>query len=309
MMIKVDNVHKHFGKTQALAGVSFTVNPGTIFGLLGPNGAGKTTITHILAGIETADQGRVSISGLDIREHTMAARAKIGLVPQEPGFYGALSARENLAFWAAMYGVPSGHARESIDELLHLTGLSQRADEPVSRFSGGMRRRLNLAVGLVHHPPVILLDEPTLEVDPQSRRQIVDFVRNQAKNGATVLYTTHQLGDAQEVCDHLAIVDQGRIVAAGTLEELRKLLPHASSLRFEFAFDIDGDLASQLKSLPGAGTVSVAGGIATIEIAEARVLMSAVADILHIPGLIGMRFEEASLETVFLHLTGRGLRD
>lgn len=308
-MIEVRECHKRFGATQALAGVTFDARPGEILGLLGPNGAGKTTIIHIMAGIDTADHGTVLVKGQDVRTNPMAVRAAVGLIPQEPGFYGALTARENLCFWGSMYGVAPRKLAKRIDELLQITGLSERAHEPISRFSGGMRRRLNLALGLVHSPSVILLDEPTLEVDPQSRRQIVDFVHRLAREGATVLYTTHQLGDAQEVCDRVAIMDRGKIVAAGTLDELRRFLPAARSLRIEFAMDIDEDLKGRLEGVSGAGGVSVAAGVATIEIADAQTLLTALADVVAMPGMTGFRLEEASLETVFLHLTGRGLRD
>jgi len=308
-MIEVRNVHRRFGHTQALSGVSFQAPPGEICGLLGPNGAGKTTIIHIIAGIDSADQGTVVVNGHDVRREPRVVRGQVGLIPQEPGFYGALTARENLSFWGTMYGVPSRELARRSEELLHLTGLTERSNEPISRFSGGMRRRLNLALGLIHKPAVILLDEPTLEVDPQSRRQIVDFVHRLARDGATVLYTTHQLGDAQEVCDRIAIMDHGQIIAAGTLQELRRHLPSGNTLRIEFAHEVDAEMKARLEGLPGAGAVSIVAGVATIDVLDARALLAAVADLVSMPGVTGFRFEEANLESVFLQLTGRGLRD
>lgn len=308
-MIEVTQVHKRFGTTQALGGVTFRARPGEIFGLLGPNGAGKTTIIHIVACIEAADEGTVVVNGHDVRREPRRVRSEVGLIPQEPGFYAALTARENLTFWGSMYGVRSQELTKRTDELLELTGLAERASEPISRFSGGMRRRLNLALGLIHRPAVLLLDEPTLEVDPQSRRQIIDFVQRLAKDGATVLYTTHQLGDAQEVCDRIAIMDHGQVVADGTLQELRGRLPSANTLRIEFAHDIDPELAARLQGLPGAGPVNMVAGVATIDILDARVLLASVADLVSMPGVTGFRFEEPNLESVFLQLTGRGLRD
>jgi len=308
-MIEVTGVHKRFGTTQALSGVSFRAQPGEVFGLLGPNGAGKTTIIHIIAGIDSADQGTVLVNGHDLQREPRVVRGQVGLIPQEPGFYGALTARENLTFWGSMYGVPSRELSRRTDELLQLTGLTDRANEPISRFSGGMRRRLNLALGLIHKPAVLLLDEPTLEVDPQSRRQIIDFVHRLAKDGSTVLYTTHQLSDAQEVCDRIAIMDRGEIVADGTLQELRRRLPSGTTLRIEFAQDIDAEILARLQGLPGAGLVNVVAGVATIDIQDVRVLLASVADLVSMPGVTGFRFEEANLESVFLQLTGRGLRD
>lgn len=308
-MIEVTGVHKRFGSTQALGGVGLRAQPGEILGLLGPNGAGKTTMIHIIAGIDAADQGTVLVNGHDVRRDPRLVRRQVGLIPQEPGFYAALTARENLTFWGSMYGVPSRELSKRTAELLQLTGLTERANEPISRFSGGMRRRLNLALGLIHKPAVLLLDEPTLEVDPQSRRQIIDFVQRLTRDGATVLYTTHQLSDAQEVCDRIAILDRGQIVADGTLQELRGRLPSGNTLRIEFAIDIDAELMARLQELPGAGPVSVGAGVATIEVLDARVLLASVADLVSMPGVTGFRFEEANLESVFLQLTGRGLRD
>lgn len=308
-MLEVRKCNRRYGGTQALSDVSFGVHPGEIFGLLGPNGAGKTTLIHIIATIDSAFTGEIFVGGMNVRREQTPVRKLVGLVPQEPGFYAALTARENLEFWGAMYGVRPSMLTARITELLQVTGLTDRADEPVSRFSGGMRRRLNLALGLVHHPSLILLDEPTLEVDPQSRRQIVDFIRRLAHEGATVIYTTHQLSDAQEVCDRLAILDRGRVIAQGTMAELREHLPAATSLRVEFAFAVCGDLLHRIEALPGAGAVRVDSGSVTIEVRDLRTLMAAIADLITMPGVTGFRMEEASLENVFLHLTGRGLRD
>lgn len=308
-MLDVRNCQRRFGNIEALRDVSFAVPEGEIFGLLGPNGAGKTTMIHLIATIDTAHRGEIFVGGIDARREPRRVRQLIGLVPQEPGFYAALSARENLEFWGAMYGVKRGLLATRIDELLQVIGLADRANEPVSRFSGGMRRRLNMALGLVHHPSLILLDEPTLEVDPQSRRQIVDYIRRLAREGATVIYTTHQLSDAQEVCDRLAIMDRGQVIAQGTMAELRAYLPGATSLRVEFAFPIDQGLQDRLAALPGAGAVVVEGGSASIAVGDLRSLMTGIVDVIAHVGVIGFRLEEASLENVFLHLTGRGMRD
>jgi len=309
-MLEVHNCTRRFSTIQALSDVSFAVHSGEIFGLLGPNGAGKTTLIHIIAMIDTADGGTVTVNGMDTRRQPTKIRPLVGLVPQEPGFYAALSARENLEFWGTMYGVGRNILSSRIADLLEVTGLSNRANEPVSRFSGGMRRRLNLALGLVHHPSLILLDEPTLEVDPQSRRQIVDFIRGLAQEGSTVIYTTHQLSDAQEVCNRLGIMDQGKIIAQGTLTELREHLPACSTLCVEFDDTVDDALAAALMGpLPGAGAIAVKGSTVRIEVKDLRTLMSSVAEVVAMPGVTGFRMEEASLENIFLHLTGRGMRD
>jgi ABC-2 type transport system ATP-binding protein len=237
------------------------------------------------------------------------SRKRIGLVPQEAGFYPALTARENLQFWGAMYDLNASTSAKRADELLHVVGLSERANTSVGSYSGGMKRRLNLALGLVHTPTVLLLDEPTLEVDPQSRRQIVDLIRQLATDGAAILYTTHQLSDAQEVCDRIGIMDHGVLLAEGTMDELRDRLPAANCLVVILHPEVPAQTREAFENLPGSGqTTSHPQGI-SLSITDARLLLEAVASRLSLPGVLGIRMEEASLEEVFFHLTGKGVRD
>jgi ABC-2 type transport system ATP-binding protein len=202
--------------------VSFEIQRGEIFGLLGPNGAGKSTTVNMLSTYLTPDSGQVFIEGVRATG-SMAVKHRIGVVPQEIALYDDLTAQENLDFFARMYDVPASGRRARIQEVLEQVGLDDRARERVESFSGGMKRRLNLAVGIVHRPAFLMLDEPTVGVDPQSRQKIFDIIRGLRQSGATLLYTTHYMEEAEQLCDRIAIMDGGRVIAMGTLEELLRL--------------------------------------------------------------------------------------
>ncbi|MCA9727528.1 MAG: ABC transporter ATP-binding protein [Candidatus Eisenbacteria bacterium] len=209
-----------YGDRLAVDGVSFTVRPGQIFGLLGPNGAGKTTTISCLSGLLHPTSGTVRINGHDVIHDGVKARASIGVVPQELAIYPEISARQNLEYWGAVQGLSGAELRDRIDPLLERVGLAGRAKEPVKSYSGGMKRRLNIAVGLIHDPKVLLMDEPTVGVDPQSRTHILGLIRERAEAGVAVLYTTHYMGEAETLCDQFAIIDHGKVIAEGNLEQL-----------------------------------------------------------------------------------------
>lgn len=308
-MIEAEALTKRFGSVQAVDSVSLSVKPGEIYGLLGPNGAGKTTLIKLLTGLERPDGGAVSVAGRDVRLQYHAVRRCVGLVPQELGLYAALSARENLRFWGTLYGLRGAALTARVNELLTLCDLVSRADDPLAKYSGGMKRRLNLAAGLIHEPKIAFLDEPTLEVDPQSRRRIMDFVRSLAEKGMTLVYTTHQLGDAEEICDRIGIIDSGRLVAEGTLEQLRQLLPFGSVLLVEHQGQLDDALLHALRTLPGVGAVQPSPGVLQITAQDARSLLPQLMHTLTGVAVDAVRVQEANLESVFLHLTGRRLRE
>jgi ABC-2 type transport system ATP-binding protein len=219
-MIEVDGLRKLYGERVAVDGISFRVEPGRIFGLLGPNGAGKTTTISCLSGLLAPTSGSVRIDGHDVRTDGRAARRSLGVVPQELALYPEISAAENLRYWGAVQGLSGADLDRSVAEILARVGLADRTKEPVKAFSGGMKRRLNLAIGLVHEPKVLLLDEPTVGVDPQSRGHILDLIRERAATGCAILYTTHYMGEAEGLCDHFSIIDDGRVIAEGDLDEL-----------------------------------------------------------------------------------------
>src|SRR5580693_6937007 len=243
-MIEVQQLRKQYGDITAVKDVTFTAHPGEIFGLLGPNGAGKTTTIGCISSLLTPTAGHIRVMGHDVVRDGVAARRSIGMVPQEIALYDDLSARENLSYWGGAQGLRGAQLRDRTTEVLELTGLLDRAKEPIKRFSGGMKRRLNFACGIVHQPKVLLLDEPTVGVDPQSRVRLLELVREQATAGAAVLYTTHYMEEAETLCDRLAIVDHGNVIAAGTLAELRALLAEHDLLRLTGVFHPDAARAA-----------------------------------------------------------------
>ena len=308
-MIEVERLRKEYGELVAVDEVSFTARAGAIFGLLGPNGAGKSTTISCCSGLLAPTAGRIRMMGHDVLTDGLAARAQLGVVPQELALYEDLSATENLLYWGSAYGLRGAEVRRRIAEVLETTGLLDRAKEPVKGFSGGMKRRLNFACGIVHRPRVLLLDEPTVGVDPQSRVRLLDLVREQASSGTCVLYTTHYMEEAEALCDHLAIIDHGRIIAEGTLAELRDLIGERDVLRLNGSFDAD-TVAEAVGRLGGVELVQVEseGLLLTLEKASARLpeifsaLDGAGAEIRE------TTMTQPSLESLFIKITGRELR-
>ena len=308
-MIHVERLRCAYGSVVAVDDLSFTSRPGEIFGLLGPNGAGKTTCISCICGLLKPTAGRVSVMGHDTAEDGRRARQALGVVPQEIALYDDLSAAENLAYWGGAHGMHGRALRERVQEVLEWTGLADRAREPVARFSGGMKRRLNFACGIVHRPQVLLLDEPTVGVDPQSRVRLLELTRELARNGATVLYTTHYMEEAESLCDRVVIIDRGRILAQGTLPELRSLLGERDLVRFSGVFQ--PELVRQILN---------GGGIEIVQ-AEENVVTLALQDASgHLPSIFAMmgrahaeirgtRLSQPSLESLFIKLTGKELRE
>ncbi|HJQ98813.1 MAG TPA: ABC transporter ATP-binding protein, partial [Candidatus Polarisedimenticolaceae bacterium] len=210
-MIEAQGLVKTFGSLRAVDGVGFTVRKGELYGLLGPNGAGKTTTMSMLAGLLAPDEGQIRFDGIDLATRPLDVKRQLGVVPQEPALYETLTARENLSFWGGLYGLSGRDLAAAVDRVLDLVGLADRAAEPIRGYSGGMKRRLNLALGLVHRPSAVLMDEPTVGIDPQARLKILEAVKGVAAAGTTVIYTTHYLEEAEELCDRIAIMDHGKI--------------------------------------------------------------------------------------------------
>jgi ABC-2 type transport system ATP-binding protein len=296
-MVQVERLRVTYGSVVAVNDVSFTAQPGEIFGLLGPNGAGKTTCISCISGLLKPTSGSVSVAGA------------LGVVPQEIALYDDLSAVENLSYWGGAQRM-RGHAlNERVWELLEQTGLADRARGPVARFSGGMKRRLNFACGIVHRPKVLLLDEPTVGVDPQSRVRLLDLTRELARAGTAVLYTTHYMEEAESLCDRVAIMDHGRILAGGTLTELRSMLNERDLVRFAGVFRPD----DVLHAFAGADidVVQAEENVVTLAIEDASRRLPAI-----IAGLSGAGGEirsttlsQPSLESLFIKLTGKELRE
>jgi ABC-2 type transport system ATP-binding protein len=308
--IQVQDLYKSFGEIQAVQGVSFEVQLGEIFSLLGPNGAGKTTTIAMLSTLLRPDQGDALVMGQSVREQPMEVKKVLGVVPQEIALYEDLSARENLIFWGKMYGLRGAALRTRTDEVLETIGLTERAEGRVSKFSGGMKRRVNIGVALLHKPQIIYMDEPTVGIDPQSRRNILDSVVALKDQGMTVLYTTHYMEEAQELSDHIAILDHGKLIASGTHAELVKLVGEMDRVRLSFHPQLEPDLAAW-KAIPGIVSITNEDGALSILTPDSNQLLPALFEIAISRGvrITSVEIHEPNLESVFLHLTGRALRD
>jgi len=310
-MLEVRDLRKTYGSVAAVDGVSLDAGRGEILGLLGPNGAGKTTTVSIVAGLVRADSGRVRIDGKPLAGDTDPTKRKLGLVPQDIALYDELSARDNLALFGALYGLSGATARQAIGAALELVGLADRAREKVKAYSGGMKRRLNMAAALLHDPQVLLLDEPTVGVDPQSRNAIFENLVTLRERGKTLVYTTHYMEEAERLCDRLVVIDRGKVVAAGTLQDLYRRLPASNLLAIELEH-ADRPLAlDELGALAEVRSVARSNGVIRVGVRDLARETPAVLAWLESHGHSWrhLESERASLETVFLTLTGRSMRD
>ncbi len=309
-MIEVNELRKQFDDLVAVDGVSFEAREGEIFGLLGPNGAGKSTTINCICGLLTPTAGSVRVMQHDVVREGRAARASLGVVPQEIALYPELSARENLHYWGGAQGLRGAELKQRSEDVLQTVGLSDRAKDRVKDFSGGMKRRLNFGCGIVHQPRVLLLDEPTVGVDPQSRVRLLELVRAQAKAGACVLYTTHYMEEAEDLCDRLAIVDRGKVIAMGSLDELRAMMGERDLLRLSGVFDPDGARAA-LASLEGLEVVQAEADQLTVAASHASQRLPQVFAALGESGsqIRDTTLSRPSLESLFIKLTGKELRE
>jgi ABC-2 type transport system ATP-binding protein len=309
-MIEVESLSKRYGELAAVDGVSFRAEPGAIFGLLGPNGAGKSTTIGCISGLIAPSSGRVRVLGHDVVTQSKKARAELGIVPQELALYEDLSAAENLDYWGAAWGLAGSRLKSRVREVLELIGLADRAKEPIKRFSGGMKRRLNFGCGIVHEPKVLLLDEPTVGVDPQSRVKLLELVRGEVERGICVLYTTHYMEEAEDLCDRIAILDHGKMLAIGTLAELRGLVGERDLVRLSGSFDVERAEQS-LASLGGVEVVQADASQLTLACAEGSKRLPALFGALASAGadVRETTLTQPSLESLFIKLTGKELRE
>jgi ABC-2 type transport system ATP-binding protein len=308
-MLKIQNLTKSFDGLTAVDRVSFEVRKGEIFGFLGPNGAGKTTTINMICGLLNPDSGTILLDGTDMRNAGISVRSRLGVVPQEVALYEELNAVENLRFWGGLYGLRGAELKTRIDDLLEASGIAERRKDAVKNFSGGMKRRLNMAAGMIHRPKLLLLDEPTVGIDPQARRLMLDLVREFSRQGTTILYTTHYLEEAELICDRLAIIDHGRILASGTQEEIKRVVGENRLLRVTGRFS-RASAEKMTKKIRHLSIVSITEDDAVfslpVQLGTGQFLEALLSGGFKIEN---PAIKEPSLDSAFIKLTGRELRD
>lgn len=308
--VQVQDLHKDYGEIYAVQGINFDIDKGEIFSLLGPNGAGKTTTISMISCLLQPTKGDVQVMGHSVLTHPLAVKAALGVVPQEIALYEDLSARENLVFWGKLYGLRGAALKTRVDEVLDLIGLTDRQKGRVAKFSGGMKRRLNIGVALLHRPQLIVMDEPTVGIDPQSRRNILDGVKELNRQGATVLYTTHYMEEAQELSNHIAIMDHGKIIACGTHDELVQIVGGLDRITLTLNAE-SATVLAQWQEVEGVQQVSADDGTIEVLADDSNVVLPRLFETATAAGarITSVDIQEPNLEAVFLHLTGRALRD
>jgi ABC-2 type transport system ATP-binding protein len=309
-LLSVTNLHKSFGERQAVKAVTFTVDKGQTLGLLGPNGAGKSTTVSMVCGLLQPDQGEVRIGGQLVAQGNVAAKQMMGLVPQDLALYDDLSAHENLKLFGALYGLTGAALKARCSEVLDLVQLGDRKADKPSTFSGGMKRRLNIAAALMHKPQLLILDEPTVGVDPQSRNAIFDSLETLKQQGCALIYTSHYMEEVERLADHIVIIDHGQVIANESPAALYQRLPARAALRVTLAEPLHASTAQALRELAGVAEVSTDGSDILIGLVAAD-QAQAVLVWLTQQGCNALQFSTArtSLEAIFLTLTGRSLRD
>ncbi len=302
------DLQKSYGDVHAVDGISLQVARGEVFGLLGPNGAGKTTTISMMTGLFPPDSGSITIDGLDLATDTNAVKAKLGLVPQELALYPTLSARQNLNFFGRIYGLKGKALRARVDQVLEMVGLTERANDAIDTYSGGMKRRINIGAGLLHKPEVLFLDEPTVGVDPQSRNSIFEGIEELNREGMTIIYTTHYMEEAQRLCHRVAIVDEGRVIALDTPRALIRSL--GGGIIIIGLDDQVEDILDQVAQLPSVKAATRSDGQLKIETQRLQEALMGVLDLTNRMdiGITSLELLEPNLESVFLHLTGKKLR-
>ena len=311
VLLEIRNLTKRFGALAAVQNVNLSVPAGEIFGLLGPNGAGKTTTVSIVCGLLSPTEGDVTVDGHSVLREPMAVRREVGVVPQELALYGALSGRENLVFFGRMQEIPARLLQERVRAVLDIVGLTDRQNDRVETYSGGMKRRLNVAIGLLNQPRLLILDEPTVGVDPQSRNNILETLRELNRQGVTMLYTSHYMEEVEFLCSHIAIMDHGRVIADGSQEELQRRAGGQDIVSVRLADEADEALRTRLMALPGVETVELQDHAVRIATASGRALLAPLVAELAAAGttVTAIEVKEPNLEDLFLSLTGTSLRD
>jgi ABC-2 type transport system ATP-binding protein len=309
----VSDLKKSFGQVEAVKGVSFTVNKGESFGLLGPNGAGKSTIINMITGLYPPSSGSIFLNQIDVIRNPKNAQKMIGVVPQEIALYQDMSARENLKFWGRLYSL-SGKALENrVDEVLEIIGLTERAKDKVGKFSGGMKRRVNIGAAILHRPEMLIMDEPTVGIDPQSRNHILETVKRLNSEGITIIYTSHYMAEVEYLCKRIGIIDHGQLIACDTLSGLRGAIGNQSRMILKMEGEIltRDEFAQVLTNLFTEKEIKIQDNELTVYHKDPQLLLSELIQRVTQTGtkVTSVEIIEPNLESVFLHLTGRNLRD
>jgi len=309
-MIQLRSVSKSFGNIEAVKNVSFNIDKGEIFGILGPNGAGKSTIVNILNTLVKPDKGDVIIDGVNIKDDGDTIKLIMGVVPQEIALYEELSAYENLMFWGGLYDIPKSDLKVKVNNNLDIVDLSYRKNDRIKTFSGGMKRRINIACSLLHNPKILVLDEPTVGVDPQNRYHIFELIERLNNEGMTIIYTTHYMEEAERFCDKIAIIDAGRIIAQGTLKELREISDVKDSLTIKLA-EYDNEIISRITTTNPLFKLDSTTNTLKVECGNISNDISIIINhVQNAGGVIERIYTQGTiLESIYLKLTGKELRD
>jgi ABC-2 type transport system ATP-binding protein len=309
-ILSCDGLRKVYGEHEAVKGISLQIARGEVFGLLGPNGAGKTTTISMMTGLLEPTSGTITVDGMDVKKHTNEVKSKLGLVPQELALYPTLSARQNLLFFGRIYGLKGKELQQRVDEVLAMIGLTERANDAIEEYSGGMKRRVNIGAGLLHRPEVLFLDEPTVGVDPQSRNAIFESVEALNRSGMSVIYTTHYMEEAQRLCHRVAIVDNGELIALDTPTALIRSLG-GGIIVIGLVEGYPEEIVDHAAQLPAVKAATRTDGQLKVETHRLQEALIGVLDITNKldVGITSLELLEPNLESVFLHLTGKRLRE
>jgi ABC-2 type transport system ATP-binding protein len=310
MILTITDIVKRYRALVALDHLTLNLHKGEILGLLGPNGAGKTTAIRVLTGLTGSDAGKVELFGKELRgkANSIEIRRRIGLVPQDLALYDTLSAKDNLEYFGKLYGVHGAELKKRSDDALEILGLSDVAKKSPKKFSGGMKRRLNIGCAIIHKPELLILDEPTVGIDPQSRNHILDFVTEINRQGTTVIYTSHYMEEVERVCSRVCIMDAGRVIAEGSVEEISKAAIFEETITFEVKEPAPG-LSENIKKIQGVTRCDIENCAVTVTSTAGSGNLARIIEIAAPYTILGVSAKRATLEDAFLALTGKTLRD
>lgn len=308
--IKVENLIKKYNGNTAVAGISLEIGKGELFGLLGPNGAGKSTTISMMSGLLSPTEGNIYINGIDTVRKPMEGKKILGLVPQDIALYPTLTAKENLDFWGKMYNLSGKKLKKRVEEVLELVGLEDRKNERIENYSGGMKRRINIGAALLHRPEVLIMDEPTVGIDPQSRNHILETVKRLNSEGMTVIYTSHYMEEVEFLCTRIGIIDHGKLLAIGEKEELKRSVINLDKIELELS-KVTPSVSEKIQKMEHVESLNVEDKKVTINSSSSQELLGNVLAVIAKMNIkvLSMKIQEPNLESVFLNLTGRALRD